>query len=126
MGKYLEIFSQSINVLPLFQFVSIIGRHHCWSYADAISVAFYKPTTMFKIFSFVHLFYESEQCAYTSTCRFQKSRDPFIVLETSTHSKPSLHVLTMDVSIIQHKELRHAFAQGLNHILLKPTLLLKL
>jgi hypothetical protein len=32
-----------------------------------------------------------------------------------------MHVRTTDLSIVQHKELRHAVAQGLNHIPLQPT-----
>ena len=35
--------------------------------------------------------------------------------------KPTVHVCTMDLNIFQHKLLRSALSQGLNHIPLQPT-----
>jgi hypothetical protein len=93
----------------------------CWSYDTPLSTIFYKPANVFKKFSFVHLFDETTKCAYTTATRLLRFLDPLTELEKSSFCKSYVHVRTMDLDIIQHKQLRVALAQGLNHIPLKTT-----
>ena len=92
-----------------------------WAYHEPLSLQLYKPAAVFKKFSFVNLLNEADLCACTTALRLKKFCDPLTVNEMSQYSKPSMHVRSMDMSIIQHKELRQAVAQGLNHIPLQPT-----
>lgn len=92
-----------------------------WSYIGNIATVLYKPSAVFKHFSFVHLFDESNQCACNKYTRFRNFIDPLTVNEISNFTKPAMHIWTMDLSIIQHKDLRNAVAQGLNHIPWQPT-----
>ena len=92
-----------------------------WSYLGNLSKIFYKPASVFKNFSFVHLFDEHDKCACTSASRLRNFCDPLTINEESKYCKSSLHVRTMNVDIIQHPGLRQALKQGLNHIVLRPT-----
>lgn len=92
-----------------------------WSYIRNISTILYKPASVFKHFSFVHLFDDSIHCACTTATRFHKFIDPLTTNEVSDLAKSIPHVRTMDLSIIQHKGLCDIVAQGLNHIPPLPT-----
>jgi hypothetical protein len=82
----------------------------CWSYAKTLASVFYKPTTIFKKFSFVHLLDETALCACTTTSKLLRFCNPLTALETSSFAKSSLHVRTMGINIIQHKDLKFALA----------------
>jgi hypothetical protein len=69
----------------------------------------------------MHLLDDTILCACNLATRLVKFCDPFTLSEESSFCKATLHVRTMDLHIIQHPGLRHALAQGLNHIPLKPT-----
>ena len=87
-----------------------------WSYGATLASVLYRPSQVFKQFSFIQLLDDSLPCACSSTSRFAKFKDQLTVLEISRFSKPTAHVRTMDLRIIQNKLLRYAVAQGLNHI----------
>ena len=97
------------------------GITFAWSYTDNLSTVFYKPASVFKKFSFVELLNEDYSCACSIAARLRKFCDPLIINETSSYAITSIHVRTMDLSIIQHSGLRDALSQGLNHIPLNPT-----
>ena len=121
-----------INIRRLFQDLLVLFQfsHLCsivenivfaWSYDQNLAAVLYKPAAVFKQFSFVQLLHEDDTCACTSTTRLRSFCDPLTISETSNFSKPAVHVRTMDTNILQHKLLRSAVSQGLNHIPLKPT-----
>jgi hypothetical protein len=62
-------------------------------------------------------------CACLTAKRLSRFRDSQTAQELSSFCAPESHVRTMDVRIIQHLDLRHALAQGLNHIPLRPTII---
>jgi hypothetical protein len=93
----------------------------CYSYDNTLSTVFYKPADVFKKFSFIHLFDDCISCACMTTTRLRKFCDPLTESEKSSFCKAAIHVRTMNMGIIQHKDLRYALTQGLNHIPLKPT-----
>ena len=92
-----------------------------WSYGATLASVLYKPAQVFKHFSLVHLLDETQTCACNTTSRLNKFCDQQTITEVSSFCKPSVHVRTMDLNIIQHRLLRHAVSQGLNHIPLQPT-----
>jgi hypothetical protein len=69
----------------------------------------------------MHLLDDIVLCTCNLATRLVKFCDPLTLSEESSFCKATLHVRTMDLHIIQHPGLRHALAQGLNHIPLKPT-----
>jgi hypothetical protein len=92
-----------------------------WSYKDNLSMVFYKPSAVFKKFSFINLLSEDTSCACSTATRLRSFCDPLTINETSSFAHVGVHVRTMDLSIIQHCGLRDALMQGLNHIPLSPT-----
>ena len=92
-----------------------------WSYTDNLATVFYKPAWVFKSFSFTDLLDEKKSCVCSSAVRLKRFIDPLTLNESSSFSKPGLHVRSMDMNIIQHPGLRCALAQGLNHIPLRPS-----
>ena len=92
-----------------------------WSYHESLLAALYKPAMVFKKFSFVDLLDVSLQCACNHAQRLKGFYDPQTLHELSSFNQPGLHVRTTDLRIIQHRHLRHAVAQGLNHIPLRTT-----
>lgn len=92
-----------------------------WRYYKNISSVLYKPALVFKKFSFLHLLDANEKCLCNTAKRLQKYLDPATAAEQSSVAAPTVHVRTLDVSIIQHPDLRKAVSQGLNHIPVKPT-----
>ena len=92
-----------------------------WSYKDNLSTVFYKPSAIFKKFSFIDLLNEDNSCACSTATRLRSFCDPLTIHETSSFAHAGVHVRTMDLSIIQHCVLRDALMQGLNHIPLSPT-----
>lgn len=125
-----------INMQKLFQELLIFFHfsHMCslvenitfaWSYDRNLASVLYKPAAVFKQFSFVHLLSKDDACPCTSSARLRGFCDPLTITETSSFCKPAVHVRTMDINIIQHKLLRSAISQGLNHIPLQPTTIAK-
>jgi hypothetical protein len=84
-------------------------------------MVFYKPARVFKNFSFVHLLDEPQPYACNTTIRLRRFCDPLTINEHSQFCKPSCHVRTMNLDIIQHPGLCAALKQGLNYIVLRPT-----
>jgi hypothetical protein len=82
---------------------------------------FYQPAAVFKKNSFTNLLDKDHHCLCTSAIRLLGFCDPLTLSEMSSFVDASPHVRTMDLDIIQHKQLRHALTQGLNHIPLRPT-----
>jgi hypothetical protein len=121
-----------VNVRKLFQELLVLFHfaHLCpvvdditiaWSYGDNLSSVVYRPSLVFKTFSFVDLLNKDQQCACRSARRLLNFCDPSTLNETSSFAKIQLHVRTTDLSLIQHNGLRNALAQGLNHIPVRPT-----
>jgi len=130
--KYCDRALEWINLRKIFQdlMISFQYDHLCpiiedivfaWSYVENLATVLYKPSAVFKQFSFIQLLDEANSCACLSTKRFFKFLDPLTINETSSYARSTAHVRTMDLSIIQHSSLRDAVAQGLNHIPLRPT-----
>jgi hypothetical protein len=92
-----------------------------WSYLGNLSMILYQPASVFKKISFVHLLNELEPCVCNTATRLRRFCDSFTINEDSRFAKPSSHVRSMDLDIIQHPGLRDALRQGLNHIVLRPT-----
>jgi hypothetical protein len=121
-----------LNICKLFQdLLSFFHFSHlcsivdditfAWSYTDNLSTVFYKPSAIFKKFSFIDLLDQDNLCMCSSAKRLKSFCDPLTINETSSFVAPSMHVRTVDLSIIQHTGLRDALSQGLNHIPLRPT-----
>lgn len=110
-----------------FNFIFLIPVLHdivfTWRYFDSISTVLYKPASIFKQFSFIHLLDVNATCLCNSAKRLKKFLDPLTISETSCCAPSILHVRTMDTNIIQHTELRKAVSKGMNHIPLRPTCL---
>ena len=94
-----------------------------WKYHDKLSSTFYRPSEVFKKFSFIHLLDETDKCMCLHAKRLAKFLDVQTAQETSCMVVPQMHVRTVDIDLVQHRELRAALAMGLNHIPLKPTCL---
>ena len=92
-----------------------------WSYNANIASMLYKSAMVFKTFSFCHLLHEDSTCACNLVKRLNGFLDPMTLNETSRFTKRCMHIRSMDISIIQNKELRAALRQGLNHIPLRPS-----
>lgn len=92
-----------------------------WSYNRNLALVLYKLAAVFKKFSFVHFLHKDDTCACSSTTRLRNFCDPPTIIETSNFYKLTVHVRTMNINIIQYKQLRSALSQGLNHIPLEPT-----
>lgn len=92
-----------------------------WSYDKNLASKLYRPSVVFKNFAFKDLLDEKASCVCASVVRFHAFLDPATALEVSDGGKPEFHVRTMDTRIIQHPGLRHALAQGLNHIPIRKT-----
>ena len=110
-------------VFVQFSHISVVVDNltFAWSYIPNLASELYRPSEVFKKFSFANLLDENCQCACLSYKRLRPFCDPLTIHEDSSFCKSSLHVRSTDMSIVQHSGLRDALAQGLNHILLKPT-----
>ena len=125
-----------INICRLFQELLIFFQfsHMCslveniifaWSYDKNLTSVLYNSAAVFKQFSFVHFLHVDDTCACTSATRLRSFCDPLTITETSKNCKPAVHVRTMNINIIQHKQLRLAVSQGLNHIPLQSIIIAK-
>lgn len=116
-----QTFREVISFFGLFDQVNLYLIAFSWSYDRNLATYFYKPSDVFKHFSFIHLLDPDDKCVCLTTRRFQAFIDPLTAHESSDFSEPTPHVRTMDVKIIQNPKLRAELAQGLNHIPLSPT-----
>jgi hypothetical protein len=119
-----KFFSEIFMLLSIPQFIpALLNIMFAWTYHPNVSVFCYKPSMVFKRFDVSELNMMEDNCICNSSRRFNK----FIDKETSTNNQEGKenngHVRTMDLSIIQHKGLRHALKMGLNQIPLRPTLI---
>ena len=110
-------------VFVQFSHISVVVDNltFAWSYIPNLASELYRPSEVFKKFSFANLLDENSQCACRNLQRFRPFGDPLTIHEESSFCKNNLHVRTTDLAIVQHSGLRVALAQGLNHIPLKPT-----
>jgi hypothetical protein len=92
-----------------------------WRYLDNLSTVFYKPALVFKQFSHTNLQDQFQLCLCRRAKRFSRFLDPKTKEESSKYGPDDVYVRTMDISIVQHVELRKALSKGLNHVPLKPT-----
>ena len=117
-----QFFHTALSVFPFAYLCPILeGITFAWSYNEALVATLYKPAAVFKKFSFANLLDNSLSCACTQAKRLLGFYDPLTANEISSFSPAGLHVRTMDLRIIQHKQLRQALSQGLNHIPLRTT-----
>lgn len=116
-----SIFREVFSHYGLSEQINMDDIAFSWSYDRNLSTYFYRPSNVFKQFSFIHLLESNDSCLCNSAKRFQNFLDPLIASECSDFSKPSPHVRSMDLNIIQHPKLRAAILLGLNHIPLSPT-----
>ena len=119
-----KFFSEIFMFLSLPQFIpALFNIMFAWTYHPNVSMFCYRPSMVFKKFEIAKLNMVEDNCICNSAKRFSK----FIDMDTSTCTNEGKreggHVRTMDLSIIQHKGLRHALKMGLNQIPLRPTLI---
>lgn len=116
-----QSFKEVLSYYNILDQVDVDAIAFSWSYDRNLATRFYKPSDVFKRFSFIHLLDLDEVCVCNTAKRFQHVRDPLTAHECSDFSKPTPHVCTMDLRIIQNPKLREALLQGLNHIPLSST-----
>jgi hypothetical protein len=66
----------------------------------------YKPSSVFKKNSFIHLWDDQIQCVCSIAIRLRRFCDPLTVNEHSGFCKRGTHVRTMDLDVIQYPGLR--------------------
>ena len=117
-----KIFAECLVKFDLEHMVpSIADVMFAWKYHDKLSSTFYRPSEVFKKFSFVHLLDDQDKCACLQAKRLSRFLDEQTAQETSSFAPAQRHVRSVDVDLIQHRELRKAVLMGLNHIPLRPT-----
>jgi hypothetical protein len=113
------------EVLERFNFshlsLLIFDIMFAWRYHDNLATELYKPTTVFKKNSIAHLQDTSNLFVCMTVQRLRKFMDPLTEQESSSFAPASIHVRSVNVNLIQHKELRKAVSMGMNYIPLKPT-----
>jgi hypothetical protein len=116
-----KILREVLDHFGLSEQVSLEYIAISWTYDSNLAAKCYKPSIVFKHFSFINLLHQESTCACHTAARLQPFLDPLTKSECSDFCKPSLHVRSMDMNIIQHPQLRSALSQGLNHIPLHST-----
>jgi len=117
-----SLFTACLSKFGLEQLIpNVADVRFAWRYHRNLTAALYRPSEVFKKFSFAQLLDPCDDCACLKVQRFSKFLDSLTVNETSSYAKAQIHVRTMDVKIVQHTGLREAIGMGLNHIPLKPT-----
>lgn len=122
--EWLNIRQLFTEVLAHFDLIDLVSLDHIafsWTYDCNLASKVYKPSMVFKQFSFVHLLDDSAKCLCSSAQRFHAFLDPLTAKEFSHMNNPVMHVRTTDLNIVQHPLLRSALCMGLNHIPLRPT-----
>jgi hypothetical protein len=109
----LLVFFEFSHVCPIVQDVVF-----AWSYLGNLSMTMYKPSSVFKKNSFIHLLDDQIQCVCSTATQLRRFCDPLTVNEHSDFCKPGAHVRTMDLDVVQHPGLCQALKQDLNHVLL--------
>lgn len=116
-----QIIREVLSHFGLSEQVDLDSVAFSWSYDRNLATKIYKPSEVFKKFSFILLLDPEALCACHTAKRFQSFLDPLTANEWSGPVKSSPHVRSMDLRIIQNPKLRAALQQGLNHIPLAPT-----
>ena len=117
-----KVFAECLSKFDMEHMVPCIADiMFAWKYHDKLSSTFYKPAEVFKKFSFIHLLDEADQCACLQAKRLSRFLDEQTRNETSSYAAAQVHVRSVDINLIQHRDLRQAVSMGLNHIPLKPT-----
>lgn len=116
------LFSSCLHKFGLDSLIpNIADIRFAWRYHRNLAATLYRPSEVFKKFTFTQLLNPCDECSCLKVQRFKKFLDVSTLNETSSHAKAQVHVRTMDVKIIQHTGLREAVSMGLNHVPLKPT-----
>jgi hypothetical protein len=111
-------------LLSIPQFIpALFNIMFAWTYHPNVSVFCYKPSMVFKRFDVSKLNMMEDNCICNSSRRLSKFIDKEAFTNTNERKDNNGHVRTMDLSIIQHKGLRHALKMRLNQITLRPTLI---
>lgn len=119
-----KLFSEVFMFLSIPHFIpALFNIMFAWCYHPNMSVFCYKPGMVFKDFDIPELMAKEVKCICHSSNRLRKFIDPEAIDNNQEKEKMRGHVRTMDLSIIQHKGLRHALKMGLNHIPLRPTII---
>ena len=119
-----KLFSEIFMLLSIPQYVpALFNIMFAWCYHPNMSVFCYKPGMVFKDFDISELMEKEVKCICHSSNRLRKFIDTEAIDNEQVVDGCKGHVRTMDISIIQHKGLRHAIKMGLNHIPLRPTII---
>jgi hypothetical protein len=116
-----QCFTKVFSHFNLSEHISLEKIAFSWTYDKNLASRIYKPSNVFRHFSFIDLLDESSICVCLSVKRFRPFLDPLTESESSDFCPPSVHVRTTDLDIVQHPLLRAAIAKVLNHIPIKPT-----
>jgi hypothetical protein len=116
-----QTFNEVLSHFELLDKVSLELIAFSWSYDRNLTTKFYRPSAVFKNFSFINLLDENSNCVCSTAYRLLPFLDPTTATEITEGQPQSVHVRSMDLSIIQHPRLREALSMGLNHIPLRKT-----
>ena len=101
--------------LKIFIFISILRFVHAlfniifaWCYHPTMSVFYYKPCMIFKKIEISNSWKKKAKCICHSSNRLRKFIYPVAIDNEQEDESLKGYVRTMDLSIIQHKGLRHA------------------
>ena len=119
-----RFFSEIFILLSIPQYVpTLFNIMFAWCYHPNMSMFCCRPGMVFKDFEITELMGKEVKCICHSSNRLRKFIDSDAIDNEQESERGKGHVRTMDISIIQHKGLRHALKMGLNHIPLRPTLI---
>jgi hypothetical protein len=100
------------DILCLFHFSHLCSLLEditfAWSYDATLASFLYQPAAVLKKFSFANVLDANQHCACMTTKRLLKFCDPQTISECPSFGDSRLHVRSMDMNLIQHKDLRHA------------------
>jgi hypothetical protein len=89
------VFFEFSHLCPIVQDVVF-----AWSYLRNLSIIMYKPSSVFKKNSSIHLL--DDQIQYVCSIATRRFCNPLIVNEYSDFCKHGIHVHTMDLDVKQH------------------------
>jgi len=117
-----KIFAECLSQFGFEHLTTALSEvRFAWRYHDSLLSTLYKPTDVFKKFSFSQLLDLNVQCICLRAKRLAKFLDVQTCQEGHSYVPAQLHVRSVDVKLIQQPDLRKAIGMGLNHIPLKPT-----
>lgn len=90
-------FKEVLSHFGILDQIDLDSLAFAWSYDRSIATRVYKPSQVFKHFSFVHLLDKHEKCMCNSFKRFESFLDPLTFVECDEFSHPVHHVRTTDL-----------------------------